>query len=238
MASASFTAVEAVRPVKMLLPEHGVMKHATHLRMIGTPLEEYHRKRRFAETPEPAGRGRRSGRRCIFVVQKHAASRLHYDFRLAINGVLVSWAVPKGPSMNPAEKRLAVRTEDHPLEYAEFEGVIPAGQYGAGTVMVWDTGTYKPQDGLPPDEQLARGKIDIVLQGEKLRGGFTLVQTGKRSGHSSQKERWLLIKHRDEHADPSWNIESPRFDRSVLTGRSLKEIASDRSQKISARGAR
>jgi bifunctional non-homologous end joining protein LigD len=139
--------------------------------------------------------------------------------------------------MNPSEKRLAVRTEDHPLEYAEFEGVIPAGQYGAGTVMVWDTGTYKPQDGLPPDEQLARGKIDMVLQGQKLRGGFTLVQTGKRSDHSSQKERWLLIKHRDEHADPSWDIESPRFDRSVLTGRSLKEIESDRPKKISARGA-
>jgi bifunctional non-homologous end joining protein LigD len=238
MASASFTAVEAVRPVKIIVQPTGVMKHATDIRMTGTPLEVYHRRRRFTETPEPVGRVRRSGRRCFFVVQKHDASRLHYDFRLAINGVLVSWAVPKGPSMNPAEKRLAVRTEDHPLEYAEFEGVIPAGQYGAGTVMVWDTGTYKPQDGLPPDEQLARGKIDIVLQGEKLRGGFTLVQTGKRSGHSSQKERWLLIKHRDEHADPSWNIESPRFDRSVLTGRSLKEIASDRPKKISARGAR
>jgi bifunctional non-homologous end joining protein LigD len=104
--------------------------------------------------------------------------------------------------------------------------------------MVWDTGTYKPQDGLPPDEQLACGKIDMVLQGQKLRGGFTLVQTGKRSDHSSQKERWLLIKHRDEHADPSWDIESPRFDRSVLTGRSLKEIESDRPKKISARGAR
>ncbi len=200
------------------------------------PLEEYRTKRKFTETPEPAGRVRRSSRRCIFVVQKHDANRLHYDFRLAINGVLVSWAVPKGPSMNPAEKRLAVRTEDHPLEYAEFEGVIPAGQYGAGTVMVWDTGIYK-QEGVPPDAQLARGKIDIVLQGEKLRGGFTLVQTGKRSGHSSQKERWLLIKHRDEHADPSWDIESPRFDHSVLTGRSMKEIASDCPKKISARSA-
>ena len=238
MASASFTAVETVRPVRMLLPEHGVMKHATDIRMSGTALEEYHRKRRFTETPEPVGRVRRSSRRCIFVVQKHDASRLHYDFRLTINGVLASWAIPKGPSMNPSEKRLAVRTEDHPLEYAQFEGVIPAGQYGAGTVMVWDTGTYKPQDGLPPDEQLARGKIDMVLQGQKLRGGFTLVQTGKRSDHSSQKERWLLIKHRDEHADPSWDIESPRFDRSVLTGRSLKEIESDRPKKISARGAR
>jgi bifunctional non-homologous end joining protein LigD len=202
--------------------------------MTGELLEEYRRRRTFTETPEPRGRARRRGRRLIFVVQKHESSRLHYDFRLAINGVLASWAVPKGPSINPAERRLAIRTEDHPLEYAEFEGVIPAGQYGAGTVMVWDLGTYEPQDGLPPDEQLARGKIDMVLQGEKLRGGFTLVRTERRSAHPSQKERWLLIKHRDEYADPSWDIEKPRFDHSVLTGRSLKEIERDRREKKAA----
>src|SRR5262245_32179322 len=194
------------------------------------PLQEYRRKRKFTETPEPAGRVRRQSRRRIFVVQKHDASRLHYDFRLAVNGVLVSWAVPKGPSMNPAEKRLAVRTEDHPLEYAEFEGVIPAGQYGAGTVMVWDLGPYEPQDGIPPDKQLARGKIDVVLQGQKLNGSFTLVATGKRLDH--QKESWLLIKQRDAHADPSWDIESPDLDRSVLTGRSLKEIEEGRPGKM------
>jgi bifunctional non-homologous end joining protein LigD len=199
--------------------------------MTGMPLEDYRRKRKFTETPEPAGQARRNSRSRIFVVQKHDASRLHYDFRLAISGVLVSWAVPKGPSMNPAEKHLAVRTEDHPLEYAQFEGVIPEGQYGAGTVMVWDTGTYEPRDGIPPDEQLARGKIDVVLHGAKLRGGFTLVRTGKRSTRPSQKERWLLIKHRDEHADPSWNIESSRLGRSVLTGRSLKEIEGGRPRK-------
>jgi bifunctional non-homologous end joining protein LigD len=197
--------------------------------MTGIRLHEYRRKRRFARTPEPAGRLRRSGR--IFVVQKHAASHLHYDFRLAIDGVLVSWAVPKGPSMNPAEKHLAVRTEDHPLEYASFEGVIPAGQYGAGIVMVWDTGTYEPKDGVPPDEQLARGKIDVVLQGTKLHGGFTLVRTGKRSVDPARKEQWLLIKHRDEHADPSWNVESPRLGRSALTGRSLTEIESGHPRK-------
>src|SRR5258707_15879452 len=129
------------------------------------PLEDYRRKRKFTETPEPVGREGKTSRRRIFVVQKHDASRLHYDFRLAINGVLVSWAVPKGPSMNPAEKHLAISTEDHPLEYAEFEGVIPRGQYGAGTVMVWDTGSYKPLDGNTPSEQLARGKIDVVLHG-------------------------------------------------------------------------
>jgi DNA ligase D-like protein (predicted 3'-phosphoesterase) len=133
-------------------------------------LEEYRKKRSFTETPEPVGRVRRAGRSRIFVVQKHDASRLHYDFRLEINGVLASWAVPKGPSMNPAEKRLAIRTEDHPLEYADFEGVIPEGQYGAGTVMVWDKGEYKPEYDVPPDEQLARGKIEMALHGKKLRG--------------------------------------------------------------------
>ncbi len=196
------------------------------------PLEDYRIKRKFTETPEPAGRSRRNSHRRIFVVQKHDASRLHYDVRLAINRVLVSWAVPKGPSMNPAEKRLAIRTEDHPLEYAEFEGVIPQGQYGAGTVMVWDTGSYKPLDGNTPSEQLARGKIDVVLHGTKLRGGFTLFRTGMRPADVSQKERWLLVKHRDEFADPSWDIESPRFDRSALTGRSLKEIENDRPRKM------
>jgi bifunctional non-homologous end joining protein LigD len=175
---------------------------------------------------------RRTSRRRIFVVQKHHASRLHYDFRLAINGVLVSWAVPKGPSMNPAEKHLAIRTEDHPLEYAEFEGVIPEGQYGAGTVMVWDTGSYDPQNGVPLQEQLSRGKIDVELHGAKLRGGFTLIRTGNPS--SDPKERWLLIKQRDEYAEPSWDIESPRFDRSVLTGRSLKEI--ETAEKMPRRG--
>jgi bifunctional non-homologous end joining protein LigD len=188
------------------------------------PLEEYRRKRTFRTTPEPRGRVQHGSRRRIFVVQKHAASRLHYDFRLAINGVLTSWAVPKGPSMNPADKRLAIRTEDHPLDYAKFEGVIPPGQYGAGPVMVWDLGTYELQDDLPPDQQLACGKLDIVLQGMKLRGGFTLIRIGPRSVTAGQKERWLLIKHRDADADPSWDIESPRLARSVLTGRSLKEI--------------
>jgi bifunctional non-homologous end joining protein LigD len=195
------------------------------------PLEEYRRKRDFTETPEPAGRVRRAGRSRIFVVQEHDDSRLHYDFRLAIDGVLVSWAVPKGPSMNPADRRLAVRTEDHPLEYADFEGVIPEGQYGAGTVMVWDKGTYEPGNGIPTAEQLARGKIDVALHGQKLRGGFTLVRTGKRPAITSQREHWLLIKHRDEHADPSWDIESPELDRSVLTGRTLKEIEEGRGEK-------
>jgi bifunctional non-homologous end joining protein LigD len=187
-------------------------------------LAGYRSIRDFAKTPEPAGRVRRSSRSRIFVVQKHDARRLHYDFRLAVKGALASWAVPKGPSMNPADKRLAVRTEDHPLEYAKFEGVIPAGEYGAGTVMVWDLGTYEPVEDRPPQEQLADGRMQFVLQGEKLRGGFTLVQIERRSANSGQRDYWLLIKTRDEHADPSWDIESSRFDYSVVTGRSLKEI--------------
>jgi bifunctional non-homologous end joining protein LigD len=195
------------------------------------PLAEYRSKRAFTKTPEPAGRVRRSNRRRIFVVQKHDASRLHYDFRLAVNGVLASWAVPKGPSMNPADKRLAIRTEDHPLEYAKFEGLIPPDQYGAGTVMVWDLGKYEPLENQPPEEQLARGKIHIALLGEKLRGGFTLVQIERRSTNSSRSDYWLLIKSRDEYADPSWDIESPRLDYSVLTGRSLKEIEEGRPVK-------
>lgn len=190
-------------------------------------LEAYRKKRNFDRTPEPPGEVRRSARRRkpIFVVQKHDASRLHYDFRLEINGVLASWAVPKGPSMNPADKRLAVRTEDHPLEYADFEGIIPEGQYGAGTVMVWDKGWYEPASGPPLDRQLARGKIDVVLHGRKLRGGFTIIRTTNRSSGRSQTRNWLLVKHRDEYADSSWSIDAPTLNRSVLTGRTLDEIA-------------
>jgi len=196
------------------------------------PLEEYRRKRKFSKTPEPPGRvGRGSGRNRIFVVQKHDATRLHYDFRLEMNGVLASWAVPKGPSLNPAVKRLAIRTEDHPIEYADFEGLIPEGQYGAGTVMVWDKGTYDPEDKLSPEQQLARGEVKVVLHGQKLRGGFVLVYPGRRLAEPGEKTRWLLIKRRDEYADPSWQIEDPTLDRSVLTGRTLKEIEEGRAAK-------
>jgi len=198
------------------------------------PLEEYRRKRKFSKTPEPPGRvGRGSGRNRIFVVQKHDATRLHYDFRLEMNGVLASWAVPKGPSLNPAVKRLAIRTEDHPIEYADFEGLIPEGEYGAGTVMVWDKGTYDPEDELSPEQQLARGEVKVVLHGQKLRGGFVLVYPGRRLGEPGEKTRWLLIKRRDEYA---WQIEDPALDRSVLTGRTLKEIEEGRPAKKHASG--
>lgn len=195
------------------------------------PLADYRRRRKFALTPEPVGRVRQRSKR-IFVVQKHAASHLHYDFRLAIHGVLVSWAVPKGPSMDPADKHLAIRTEDHPLEYAKFEGVIPEGQYGAGTVMVWDAGAYdSTNDTLTPEQQLAQGKVDVELHGVKLRGGFALVRTDK-SLLSTGRERWLLIKRRDEYADQSWNINNPRLDYSVLTDRTLKQIERGEPKKM------
>jgi len=156
-------------------------------------LEEYRRKRKFTETPEPSGKARGSaGDR--FVVQEHHARRLHWDFRLEIDGVLKSWAVPKGPSLNPADKRLAVQTEDHPLEYASFHGTIPAGHYGAGEVKIWDAGRFEPEGQLSASEQLKRGELKFVLHGEKLRGSFVLVKLRNRD---SSKPEWLLIKHRD-----------------------------------------
>jgi len=183
-------------------------------------LEEYRRKRSFEKTPEPAGRKGFAGPGSRFVVQKHDARRLHYDFRLELDGVLKSWAVPKGPSLNPADKRLAMQTEDHPLEYADFEGVIPEGQYGAGPVMVWDQGTFESEGSLPAREQLERGDVKFTLRGRKLRGSFVLVKL--RQPQKDKGRPWLLIKHKDAHVDPSWNIED--HDGSVLTGRTLKEI--------------
>jgi bifunctional non-homologous end joining protein LigD len=159
-------------------------------------LREYRQKRKFGETPEPSGTSRaRGGNR--FVVQEHHARRLHYDFRLEIDGVLKSWAVPKGPSMNPADKRLAVQTEDHPLEYGSFQGTIPAGHYGAGQVKIWDEGHFTPEGELSASEQLRRGELKFVLDGKKLRGSFVLV---KLRNSDPAKPQWLLIKHREENA--------------------------------------
>jgi bifunctional non-homologous end joining protein LigD len=164
-------------------------------------LKEYRRKRRLKETPEPAARvDPRGGHR--FVVQKHAARRLHYDFRLEIGGVLKSWAVPKGPSLNPADKRLAVHVEDHPLDYAGFEGVIPEGHYGAGEVIVWDGGTFDVEGALHASDQLQRGELKFTLHGQKLRGSFVLVKLRR----AEKGNEWLLIKHKDAAADPQWRI--------------------------------
>jgi bifunctional non-homologous end joining protein LigD len=191
-------------------------------------LAEYQKKRQFDRTPEPSGGELATKTEPTFVVQKHAARRLHYDFRLAIDGTLKSWAVPKGPSLNPDDKRLAVETEDHPLDYANFEGNIPIGSYGAGTVMVWDRGTFQPEGGLDPGKQIDRGEIKFALNGEKLRGSFVLVKLK----HSEKGNEWLMIKHKDAAVDPQWNIDD--HDGSVLTGRVLDEIKQQLAPKRAA----
>jgi bifunctional non-homologous end joining protein LigD len=162
-------------------------------------LEEYKRKRDFTKTPEPAGKvGQKTTRERFFCVQKHLASHLHYDFRLEHNGVLLSWAIPKGPSLDPKTKRLAMHVEDHPIEYGEFEGVIPEG-YGAGIVMLWDKGTWTPEaDDV--DAALKKGDLKFTLNGYKLKGSWVLVRTGGRYPGGSGGRSWLLIKHRDEWA--------------------------------------
>jgi len=186
-------------------------------------LAEYNRKRHFGVTPEPPGaaRARKAGQPLEFVVQKHRATALHYDFRLEHRGVMLSWAVPKGPSPDPAVKRLAMETEPHPMDYNQFEGVIPEGAYGGGTVMIWDKGVWAPiaQDRLGDeaevDRQLAKGDLKFVLLGEKLLGSWVLVRT--RGGR-----QWLLIKHRDEHASQEdLTVSKPR---SVVSGRTMAQI--------------
>lgn len=184
-------------------------------------LEEYRRRRSFERTPEPPAKvARKPGHR--FVVQKHQASHLHYDFRLEMDGVLKSWAVPKGPSLDPADKRLAMMVEDHPVDYLDFEGVIPPANYGAGTVMVWDIGTWEPEGNA--SEMLKKGDLKFQLHGQRLKGGFVLAHMRSRRPGSKGNE-WLLIKHRDEYAVPG--LEINHYNTSVLTGRSMEEIAGD-----------
>jgi bifunctional non-homologous end joining protein LigD len=186
-------------------------------------LEDYRRKRRFAATPEPPGRTPRKSRRSLsFVVQKHAASHLHYDFRLELDGVLKSWAVPKGPSLDPSDKRLAVQVEDHPIEYGSFEGTIPEGEYGGGTVMLWDRGTWEPQ-GDDPAADYARGQLKFVLHGSRLTGGWALVRMG--GARSGGGKNWLLIKERDTEAKDSGRGLVDKETTSVTSGRSMEEIA-------------
>jgi bifunctional non-homologous end joining protein LigD len=198
-------------------------------------LEEYKRKRRFEETPEPPPKvEKKSGHR--FVVQKHRATRLHYDFRLEMEGVLKSWAIPKGPSLDPADKRLAMQVEDHPVSYFDFEGTIPQGNYGAGTVMVWDVGTWEPLSPQPVKGKyvpgtdaeavamLQKGDLKIRLHGQKLKGDFALIHIkGRRPG--SKGTEWLLIKKHDEYAVEGYDID--QYDKSALSKRSMAEIAGD-----------
>jgi bifunctional non-homologous end joining protein LigD len=197
-------------------------------------LEEYKRKRRFEATPEPPPKVEKKSKH-RFVVQKHRATRLHYDFRLEMDGVLKSWAVPKGPSLDPADKRLAMQVEDHPVSYFDFEGIIPSGNYGAGTVMVWDIGTWEPLKQAPDGSyevasdseaaaQLAKGDLKFRLHGKKLNGDFVLARMRSRRPGSKGTE-WLLIKKRDQYAVDGYDID--KYDYSVLTKRSLDEIAGD-----------
>lgn len=181
-------------------------------------LKDYERKRRFTKTPEPGPNKKttRTGR--MFVVQKHRASHLHYDFRLEADGVLKSWAIPKGPTLDPTVKRLAMQVEDHPVDYAKFEGVIPEGEYGGGTVMVWDYGTYEPEDTEDVVASLRKGELKFSLKGKKLMGSWALVRTRNR--------QWLLIKHRDYYAADNLDV-TELAPASILTRRTLAEIAED-----------
>jgi len=192
-------------------------------------LKDYRQNRDFSKTDEPSGEVKESKDKSIFVIQKHDASNLHYDFRLEVEGVLKSWAIPKGPSTDPSEKRLAIPTEDHPMEYADFEGVIAEGQYGAGTVMVWDKGTYRnlqedKEEPVSMKESLENGHAEVWLEGEKICGGYALVRF--REGKEPQ---WLLVKMDDDKADARRKPVSTE-PKSVLSGRTIEEIAKENQE--------
>jgi bifunctional non-homologous end joining protein LigD len=206
-------------------------------------LSEYQRKRDFTKTREPAGKASSTAPRgstrkkrspaLHFVVQKHDASHLHFDFRLELDGVMKSWAVPKGPSYDPSVRRLAMEVEDHPIEYNKFEGTIPQGEYGGGTVMLWDRGTYEAESGGGIEalrEGYARGDLKFVLHGERLRGGWVLVRM-KRPG----RPQWLLIKHRDEYATSAHDVVED-VTTSVSTGRTMEEITAGRRRAATTSG--
>ena len=202
-------------------------------------LDEYKRKRRFEETPEPPPKLEKKSKH-RFVVQKHRATRLHYDFRLEMEGVLKSWAVPKGPSLDPADKRLAMQVEDHPVSYFDFEGTIPEGNYGAGTVMVWDVGTWEPLSPEPVKGKfvpgtdaeaaamLKKGDFKIRLHGKKLAGDFAMIHMRSRRPGTKGTE-WLLIKKQDEAVVKGYDID--KYDESALTGRSMADISGDAGSK-------
>jgi bifunctional non-homologous end joining protein LigD len=189
-------------------------------------LKKYRDMRDFGDTPEPAGGKPKRGKRPIFVIQKHAASHLHYDFRLEMEGVLKSWAVPKGPSYDPTVKRLAMMTEDHPYDYASFEGVIPAGNYGAGNVIIWDNGTWEfIEPGDDPVKALKQGKLTFRMFGKKMFGEWALV---KIRGRSPKGNEWLLLKHRDQYASEEIDITAVA-SRSVISNKEVEEIGSERT---------
>ncbi|KFF10778.1 3'-phosphoesterase [Chryseobacterium soli] len=195
-------------------------------------LKDYNEKRKFDETSEPKGKTKKSKDKLVFVIQRHAASRLHYDFRLEMEGVLKSWAVPKGPSLDPKDKRLAMMVEDHPYDYKDFEGNIPEGNYGAGQVEVWDSGTYEPLDDssqLSDEKELLKelkaGSLKFILHGKKLKGEFALVKM-----KNTENNAWLLIKHKDDFAEEKYDAEENTSPKSLVT-KFLEEKKSLKSSK-------
>jgi bifunctional non-homologous end joining protein LigD len=188
-----------------------------------TKLTRYRAKRDFSQTAEPSGKKAGGAAGHSYLIQKHAASRLHYDFRLELGGVLKSWAVTRGPSLNPEDKRLAVHVEDHPLDYGSFEGTIPQGQYGGGTVMLWDKGSWTPLGN--PERDIARGNLTFTLQGKRLKGRWHLVRMrGNRRG-DAKRENWLLIKGKDQYADANGDVALEKFQKSVVSRRTMEGIA-------------
>ena len=209
---------------KPVTKKSGVRKSAAKKKTASpAPLAEYNRKRDFARTREPEGRvPKKQGKALQFVIQKHAASHLHYDFRLELDGVMKSWAVPKGPSLDPAVRRLAMEVEDHPISYNTFEGTIPAGEYGGGTVMLWDRGTYDAEDGGGAESLrrgYAKGDLKITLSGKRLKGSWVLVRMNRPG-----RPQWLLIKHRDDTANADRDI-TAEHTTSVVSRRSMESIA-------------
>ena len=197
-------------------------------------LRDYNRKRDFARTAEPKGEPRKSGKKLRYLIQKHDATRLHYDFRLEWDGKLMSWAVPKGPSENPNDKRLAVHVEDHPIDYGQFEGTIPKGEYGGGTVMIWDRGTWQPNQDVA--DGLKKGKLSFQLFGERLHGNWALVRLRARS--KNDKDNWLLIKELDEFVRDKGPLAVDKDLTSVASGRKMDEIAKGKKIRHSGKPAR
>ena len=193
--------------------------------MATADLIRYQSMRDFEQTAEPSGKRAKATKsdQLRFVIQKHAATRLHFDLRLEYKGVFLSWAVTKGPSFNPADKRLAVEVEPHPLDYGDFEGTIPKGQYGGGTVQLWDRGFWAPEPGVDIEKALKKGDLKLVMEGERMHGSWALVRMKRRPGE--KRDNWLLIKHRDEFAVDEDGDALALEDRSIASGRKMEEIA-------------